>query len=112
MFDSVNEIVPAAINMYLSKAIEQVVVQTVSKVIEKAVEQGVSKAVDNCFESNFARLAAMFEVIDKNKNKGSSTSDGIMIEKRALIDSEEDVEQLNIDLRDDVLKGKFVSKAR
>nr|XP_029720363.1 uncharacterized protein LOC109403026 isoform X2 [Aedes albopictus] len=108
VFDSVNEVVPVAIDSYLGKAIEKAVEQAVSKVVERAVDQAVAKAVDKCFESNFARLAAMFEVMDKDKAKSSSTNDEVMIEKRTLIDSEEDVDQLNIDLRDDVLQSKFL----
>ncbi|XP_029727646.2 uncharacterized protein LOC115265840 [Aedes albopictus] len=46
--------------------------------------------------------------MDKDKAKSSSTNDEVMIEKRTLIDSEEDVDQLNIDLRDDVLQSKFL----
>lgn len=92
-----NETVPTAIESYIGKA------------IEKAIDNAVSKAVEKCFESNFARLAAMFEVLDKDKSKGASTSNDTMIEKRVLIDTQEQVEQLNVDLRDNVLQTKYVS---
>lgn len=80
-----------------------------SKVVEKAVEQAVLKAVNKCFESNFARLTATLEVLNKDKCRCGSSSNATTIEKHNLIDSEEQLEQFNIDLRDATLQAKYVS---
>ncbi|XP_065094933.1 uncharacterized protein LOC135715880 [Ochlerotatus camptorhynchus] len=87
IFDSVND----AMRSYLDIHIENI------------VERAVTAAVDRSFATNFARLAAMTEVLNKTASK-----DDTVIELRSPVDTEKHVTDWNAELTNDALQMKYM----
>ncbi|XP_065087697.1 uncharacterized protein LOC135709316 [Ochlerotatus camptorhynchus] len=71
--------------------------------IENIVERAVTAAVDRSFATNFARLAAMTEVLNKTTSK-----DDTVIELRSPVDTEKHVTDWNAELTNDALQMKYM----
>lgn len=76
--------------------------------LKECIETTVEKVVEKCFQTNFARFAALSEIQRKEDSDDPKPRDSV--ERHTPINTEEELKNWNIELNSKELCRKYVSK--
>lgn len=74
--------------------------------LKEFIESTVQNVVEKCFQTNFARFAALLEI---HRNDSVEPQPDDTVEKHVRINTEEELTEWNINLNSKKLRQKYVS---